>query len=293
MSLKEFLDANSIANEIRLERQVRKVAVLVVEGSDDRKLFAKLVHLHRCSIVGAYGKDNVLKVVSILDGSGFQGMLGIADKDFDEIENIEHTSANLIFTDEHDLECMMIRSEALFRLLIENATEHKLQEFEAREGAVQDALLNRAQVIGCARLISRRHNLNLDFDEMKFRFINDENLRLDVDRLVNQIVSRTTQCTVTRSALRQLIESEMAENHDAWQISSGHDIVSILAIAIRRCIGSATSAEADPTLIASKLRLAYSVEDFHSTSMFFAICSWEARHPQFAFIRGPCPEFIR
>ena len=184
MSLKEFLDANSIANEIRLERQVRKVAVLVVEGSDDRRLFAKLVHPDRCSIVGAYGKDNVVKVVSILDASGFEGILGIGDKDFDEIENIEHTSPNLIFTDEHDLECMMIRSEALFRVLIENATEIKLQAFEEREGAVKDALLKRAQVIGCARLISRRHNLRLDFDEMKFRFIDDENLGLDVDRLV-------------------------------------------------------------------------------------------------------------
>jgi hypothetical protein len=266
---------------------------LVVEGSDDRRLFAKLVHPDRCSIVGAYGKDNVVKVVSILDASGFEGILGIGDKDFDEIENIEHTSPNLIFTDEHDLECMMIRSEALFRVLIENATEIKLQAFEEREGAVKDALLKRAQVIGCARLISRRHNLRLDFDEMKFRFIDDENLGLDVDRLVNQIVSRTNQCTVTRPELRRMIENEMAKNHDAWQVSCGHDIVSILAIAIRRCIGSTTSAEADPTLIASKLRLAYSVEDFHSTSMFFAICSWEARQPQFAFIRGPCPEFIR
>ena len=67
-----------------------------------------------------------------------------------------------------------------------------------------------APVIGCARLISRRYDLRLDFDEMKFRFIDDENLGLDVDRLVNQIVSRTNQCTVTRPELRRMIENEMA-----------------------------------------------------------------------------------
>jgi hypothetical protein len=290
MPLRQFVDANSIANEIRLERQVRKVAVLVVEGNDDKKLFAKLVQPDRCSIVWAYGKHNVVKVISILDGSGFDGVLGIADKDFDEIENITYTSSNLIFTDEHDAECMMIRSEALFRLLIENATENKLRVFEAREGAIRNVLLNRAQVLGCARFISKRRELSLDFDGLKFRFIHDETLKVDVERLVNQLISRTTQCTVTRPELSQLIDDMMKENYDPWHICCGHDIISILAIALRRCIGSATSVEAEPILVASKLRLAYGVEDFRTTLMFSAICSWEAQHRQFAFIRGPCPE---
>lgn len=272
MSLKQLLDANSIANEIRLERQVRKTAVLIVEGSDDKKLFTRFVEAHRCSIVGAYGKENVINVVSILDNSGFQGMLGVADRDFDDIENVTYASANLVFTDEHDAECMMLRSEALCRVLIENASESKLRAFEAGEGvAIRDVLLNRAHAIGCIRLISRRSGLSLNFDDLQFRFVDRDSLKVDVERLVDQIVSRTTPCTATRAELRQLIEEEMGEGHDLWQICCGHDMIAILAIGMRRCIGSAAVSDSDPSLIASKLRLAFAAEDFRSTSLFAAM----------------------
>ena len=61
---------------------------MVVEGSDDKKLFAMLVRQDRCSIVPAYGKENVIRVVSMLEDDGFQGILGLVDKGFDEIEDV-------------------------------------------------------------------------------------------------------------------------------------------------------------------------------------------------------------
>jgi Protein of unknown function (DUF4435) len=290
MSLKEFLDPNSIANEIRLERQVHEIAFLVVEGTDDRKFFSKFVESALCSIVPAYGKDRVVKVVSLLEHDNFHGVLGVVDRDFDEIEQVAYEVCNIVVTDEHDLECMMLRSEAFARLLVEIANEATLATFEARVGGVKGFLLDRAKVIGCARLASRRGNLNLNFDELQFRFVDRESLDLDLDRFVNQVVSRTSNCCVTRPELLRLITVELEEDHDIWQICCGHDIISILAIAIRRCIGRAAGPEADPAVVASKLRLAFSPEEFRSTSMFVAICRWEARQPQFAFIRGPCPE---
>jgi hypothetical protein len=59
------------------------------------------------------------------------------DADFDRIEGRTPPSANLVFTDLHDLECMLIRSTAFDALLSEFGSSEKLQRFD------RDALLAR------------------------------------------------------------------------------------------------------------------------------------------------------
>ena len=98
-------------------------SILLVEGSDDKRVFDKLISADDCEIEVANGKKNICDAVILLDmlskiRDGLDGYLGIVDSDFDEFEVhalCEHT--NILKTDGHDLEYMLLDSTALDFLL--------------------------------------------------------------------------------------------------------------------------------------------------------------------------------
>jgi Protein of unknown function (DUF4435) len=51
--------------------------------------------------------------LAILEQRGFQGVLAIVDADFDRLVPPTYQSLNLLLTDAHDLETMLIQSPAL------------------------------------------------------------------------------------------------------------------------------------------------------------------------------------
>jgi len=71
------------------------------------------------------------------------GVVGVADADFDISDGIQRSSDNIILTDCHDVEAMLIKSFALERVIREIGSESKIQEFERHTGKdVRVALLD-------------------------------------------------------------------------------------------------------------------------------------------------------
>jgi hypothetical protein len=134
--------------------------------------------------------------------------------------------------------------------------------------------------------------LLLKFDEMKFRFVDRRSLELSVEGLVNLVIGRTKGCKVERKTMVTKIRQEMSNGHPWGHICVGHDVIEIMSIALRQLIGSCRVAEATREMLSALLRASFSVVDFHTTTLFLRICEWEARNPDFRFIRGPCPEPI-
>jgi hypothetical protein len=160
MSINEYIEPHTIANEIRLQRQVDKVAFLIVEGHDDLLTFLPLVQREKCSIIEAYGKERVLAVISILNEDNFRGALAVVDTDFDEILGIYHPISNLIKTTEHDIEMMLINSPSFERVLLEKGSLKKIQNAEVTYGHhIKQVVVQRAAFVGCLRLISARDGL--------------------------------------------------------------------------------------------------------------------------------------
>jgi hypothetical protein len=290
MSIKPFIDATSIANEIRLQRQVDKVTFLIVEGHDDFLTFTPLVQKDKCYIIEANGKENVISVISILNRDNFKGVLAIADRDFDDILGVTHALDNFILTEEHDIEMMIINSPAFERLLLEKGSTTKIAaELERSGKSVKAICAEKAKAVGCLRLISIREGLALNFDDLQFRFVSRRSFDLDGKGLVNLVVGRTQNCKVNRAELLSRTVEEMGKGHHEDHICVGHDLVCILSIGLRYVFGSCAVAECTPDLLGSILRAGFSVADFHVTELFRDICLWEADHPDFRFIRGPCP----
>ena len=64
-------------------------------------------------------KQCAIEILEILEKSNFQRVLAIVDADFDRLENLANKRPNLLPTDTHDLETMLIKSPALEKVVAE------------------------------------------------------------------------------------------------------------------------------------------------------------------------------
>ncbi len=118
--MKEYLTPNRIANKLRMIRTnptYQFCSFLIVEGDTDGKFFQKLINREKCQVTISHNKANAKTILQILEEESFLGILAIVDADFEALEGRLPASPNILFTDTHDLETMILQSPALEKFL--------------------------------------------------------------------------------------------------------------------------------------------------------------------------------
>ncbi len=100
---------------------------LIVEGKKDQKVYEKFINDKEIIIQIAFGKEKVKEIIRILTERGFNRKIGIIDADFIRINEEEDIIDGLFITDDHDIEVMIIKTQALENVLIRFALNQKLQ----------------------------------------------------------------------------------------------------------------------------------------------------------------------
>lgn len=274
--MRSLLSQHHVANEIRLKGTQHKGSFLIVEGPDDGRFYRRFLDPRQCHLVVAHGKDILVSAVGLLDAEGFSGVLGLADADFDVLEGTAPPSPNIVHGDCHDLEAMLVRSPALDAVLHEFAAAEKLAAFEGQFGAsVRKWLLETARCLGYLRWHSRKNNLNLRFDGLRFsKFVHKKGLRIDVAALVTEVRNHSQKLSIPQSEL-VAASWPAGANHDLWQVCCGHDMVELLTFALRGGLGSQQNLQ--PEQVARSLRLAYGIQDFCGSGTYASINEWETK----------------
>ncbi len=147
-----------------MARSLDSRAVLIVEGATDARFFERFVDHERCYVLAAHDRQRAVAVLRLLNSVPLCGVLAIVDADFGRITGTLETDANIMFCDGHDLEIMLIRPQALERVVSEHASETKLTAFLDRHGQstiLAAILANACLPIGALLLVSLRQNLGL------------------------------------------------------------------------------------------------------------------------------------
>ncbi len=124
--MKINIDGRHIANECILSRANFLGTLLIVEGPSDSRLFKKFSDQSACKTIPAGGKRHAIDAIDILDKRGLSGALAIVDADYFHLDRVKLSSKNVLLTDEHDLELMLLLSNALDNVLDEHASPAKL-----------------------------------------------------------------------------------------------------------------------------------------------------------------------
>jgi len=278
--MNRFITPASIANEIMLLRDVYQGSILLVEGPSDKRVYSKFVNHEHCEIIIAHGKENALVAVDIIDSYEFDGVLSIVDADFSRLEGWEPSNSNVLLTDTHDLESMILYSPALDHVLSEFGSQDKINKFMKTHGSTpRNAILNAAIPLGCLRFISFQRNLNLKFEGLKFKNLlrYKSQLRVILSRLVNCVCALSQDHRGDRSELITSIELELQKDHDPWQLVCGHDMVFILTISLWHLFGTNRQNQVTLDMVNRILHVSYQEIHFRQSQLYSSIINWEAQ----------------
>lgn len=281
--MREYITGVRVATTIHMLKQIGQAKnFLVVEGDSDKRFFLKFIDSEFCHIESAENKDNVLEALTILNAQKAAGVLGVVDADFWNIDNVKPNVKNVLLTDTHDLETLLLQSSALEQILAEYSDKWDLAVFEKGHGKdIRRILLDNANIIGCVRMFSIKKNMKFDFKELEFaKFVDEKNLQVDINLLIKELL-KTKREKYDVGEMVMDIKRILDKKYDDWQICCGHDMVKILLIGFKRIFGATNSKKLSKGSIEGSLRLAYSEEEFVSTKLYISVKEWETKNNRY------------
>jgi hypothetical protein len=271
----------SVAATIQMLRGTHKGCFLIVEGDRDVRLLAKFVDSAACSVQPGFTKQNVIDVVTSLRSSGFEGVLGLVDRDFGNLlgRNLS-TEDDVLQTDSHDFEVDMVCCAAFDAVMAEYALVQKVRDFERLTStSIRDRIFLSAKLVGALRLLSARESMNLNFDRLDFsRFVDPSTLAINEPALLADTLRGTG---LDLRYVRERLTVETGRGHALRQLVDGKDFLRIWLVGLRSAFGSGRVQTLNEGGLASSLRIAYSLSDFQRTALHRSIQAWEASHPTF------------
>ncbi|WP_342306266.1 DUF4435 domain-containing protein [Methanolobus sp. ZRKC5] len=282
--MREQITSHRIANQVRMRRQDPLNSILLVEGRTDKRVFTDIIDGDYCDIVYAVYKDKLLSALSILEKSGEKGVLGIVDADYWHVNQIspKRYSTNLLTTDSHDIDTMILASQALEKMLNEYATQFKLQSLGR---PIREILLESGTAIGYIRWASRKYNLSIDFKFLNFyKFVDTKDLNVNANRLYKELKTKPSNRNMNAAMVKKHINGLAKLNADVWNICQGHDLVEILTIGLKEIFGNHAKDNLDSDIVSKNLRLAYNLSNFIDTKLYTSIKEWEESNSEFRIL---------
>jgi hypothetical protein len=265
-------------------------AVILVEGDTDARFFGNLT-AGTVVMVTAQGKDNVLAALAVLAKWRVAGVLAIVDADYWTLE--AYPGDEVLVTDSHDTETLILASPALTKVVREFLSGDALATVEALVEQLREALLTAGEPFGCLRWASYRDQLWLNFGEIDpCEFVSSNDLCVQLESLVRRVRETTRgQLSIGDEELWARVRSLQAKRRDPWLVCQGHDLVCLLTRVLPVVLdrhGEPEAAQRARYVTAAsldrQLRVAYETRFFRKTRLYAAIREWESRNPKYAVL---------
>jgi len=285
--------ASIIANSIRLHREQDPKTVVILEGSTDKRVFEEIFDITKCRLVFSSSREKAVQILEEFDNHPLDGIIAIIDKESDNLDGFLWNKPNLFFTDSHDLETMIIQSDALKIFLKEfGLTEGKRKQknLDNIVDQVRQLLINATLHIGYLRWYScpQKQNLQLSFKKLDFEKIMDKKtLSLNFDILLRGIKKVSPECKCKDfTKIRDEIEQHISQKtFDPWDVCSGHDMVFMFSIGLKNGLGNSRCDSMTADCLDGILRVTYRESHFQSTRVYHSIQSWEGMNSPFKILK--------
>lgn len=260
-----------IVAEIKMMDAESKCLYWLLEGPSDIKFFSSRKK-PGVELIVSGGKKNVIGSIQAFAGEPIcERMLGIVDADIDWLLKEHPRPDNVITTDPRDLEGVLLRSSAYFKVLAEFANPLRVKVFEERHGfTVLDYVRDTAVFFGRIRAVNDLHE-GISLKKFKPQiFIMDGSWEYDFEAALEFAVLKGV------CASREELVEKMKALPDVfvWNYVRGHDAVDILTGGLVRELGN--GGKVDGARIESVLRTGIDEAEFGATKLYRSINEWHA-----------------
>lgn len=271
------------STEAEFFNAARVTAFLLVEGGTDERFWLSRVDPRACQVRAMGSRESALAEIREAGAEGRKGLVAVLDADFDRLDATLPDDRDVVWTDMHDLDTMLLASPAFDKVLVEVGSRKKIRELEVSEGRdLRASLTARGAAMGRLRWLSKREGLRLTFRKKRpdgtlsavdhAKFCDRATWRVDVAKMVRAVLDFSgdpkTKVEDLMSRMRALPDA------DEWQVCNGHDLVGLLVIGLRSKVGNRSLGVDD---VEERLRLAFERDDLQRTAMYGALRRWEQR----------------
>jgi hypothetical protein len=249
---------------------------LVVEGDSDGVFFSSKILDKSPNTVVALGWENVVGVISkVIEESITKAVFGFIDRDYREELGIHIDESYIVTTDFRDLEISLFESTSLHRLIVEYGSKFKLPLASGDTIDIQnikDKIYSIALKMGKLRYFSLKEGYNYPIKKLDFsKFIDPKTLEIIEDKLIMQINSKS-DIKIDPDILSTILEAKLPKKLlDVKNLCSGHDVIELLGLALRKLWGTNNSGDVSREKLESSFRIGYSNEEFSQTPMFIKL----------------------
>lgn len=289
-----------IANAIIMDSRFLG-SYLIVEGKKDTKTYGKFIDNSAVRMREAFGFEKVIQVLEILKARGYHRRLGIIDSDFTDITKDKKTIDNLFYTDDHDAEMMIIKTEVLENVLELLVGREKLEEYLIlKRKDLRELIFAACMEISYLKLANKKHDLGLvfkpkdpDAPQLKYKnFINETNLNFMGRNTLVDTVINYSRAKSDHIKDRAVIEARLDEvskiEYDVYSLINGHDASNIIFILIKKVLKCRNPIIIDYNSIEDCLAIGYDMIAFSSSKLFDSILQWSETN-KIRIFRGPLP----
>lgn len=286
VKLYEYSSPQTIAGHIIFSRKRYTGTYLLVEGESDYKVLKRFVNSEQCKIEPVGGKGKVFKVLQELKiHNQLDGVIGIVDQDYLIFEQ-SVTPQNVIYTDVHDLECLILKSPALEKVLDKWANDDLVQHLECKKRKpLREILLDLCAPISMLKYLSMKYDLRVNFhkiDDLYSRFIYNQNddIVFDIKKFL-ELAESTTDIFDSKKVQHKINTLLTRYSSNFWLICNGHQLTRVLAVLLEIYIGKKKGKMVNPKELEQDLYLAYEVVYFIKTELFRLLLSWQEQHSSY------------
>lgn len=232
--------------------------IVVVEGSDDKEVYQKLIDANAVCFYVDSNCEKHFVILDALNGRYGERLLAIKDADFDRLEGTANPYPNMVLTDTHDMEGMIV-AECLTRLQGEDAL--RCQDIKLSEVYAE------LEDISYLRWFNHANHYGINFS--------DSALDLDIDAYFDACMSKTNNIvSVTLADMYTFKKAHPGVSEK--DLCNGHDILE--RIYVRAKAANVANYAKKPFF--RRLRRAYPKDKFVNTNLFHAIKVWETLNAQ-------------
>ena len=227
--------------------------VLVVEGADDKEVYGKVTDASSVCIYVDCNRDKHLVILNALNKRYGNRLLAIKDADFDRLDGTLPMYSNLVLTDTHDMEGMIVE-ECLPGLQGEDAD---------RCGNINlSEIYSELEDISYLKWFNHTNHCGINFGDVP--------LDLDIKAYFNACVANTNNVVgvsladmhLFKTAHRDVSEKDLCNGHDLFE-----------RIYVRAKVAKVSNFAKKPFF--RRMRRAYPGDKFVHTSLYQDIRKWE------------------
>ena len=228
--------------------------VLVVEGTDDKEVYEKVTDTAAVCFYVDCNCDKHFVILNALNGCYGNRLLAIKDADFDRLDGVHHPYSNMLLTDAHDLEGMIVE---------ECLPELQGEDTERCENINVSGIYSELEDISYLKWFSHSNHCGINFSSTTL----DLNITAYFNACVantNNVVGVTLADMYAFKAARQGVSEK--------DLCNGHDLLE--RIYVRAKAAKVGNFAKKPFF--RRLRRAYPADRFVNTSLYQDIRKWEA-----------------